>query len=176
MNNKAQLNNPMLAFVGIIVGLLIFAPIMLKIFLSIQTPISNGVVNLTGGTEAAAGWNAVMNPLTTMWDKVILFAFITTTLLLFVSAFFVDTHPVWVILYIVSNFILFLFIPGMLDITSSFYDTALFSTELSYLPFVDSLRSHAVAWILGIMVLAGIIMFGKFSFMSGGSPRGGGFR
>jgi hypothetical protein len=170
-------NNPIIYFVGIVVGLLIFAPIMLKVFLSIQTPISNGVVNLTGGTEAAAGWNAVMTPLTTMWDKVILFAFITTTLLLFVSAFFIDTHPVWIVLYIFSNFILVLFLPGLLGITDTFYESANFATEQGMLPFTDSLRTHATAWILGIMVVGGILIYGKFAFIgNSGSPRGGGFR
>lgn len=163
----------MITFVQIVIGLLLFGIIFLKIILSIQTGVSNSTQNLTG--DANASWNAVMTPLSTMWDKVIVFAFITATLLLFVSAFFIDTHPVWVILYIISNFILVLFLSNILGIVDYIFESSSFATEQSMLPYLDSLRSHSMAWLIGIMVLGGIIIYGKFS-MSNNQPSGGGFR
>ena len=107
-NKKGQLDNPIIAFAVIIIGLLILAPVVLKIMRSVQEPVSASFGNLTGkgGETAQANFNAVIVTGINFWDKVVVAAFIFAVLLLLVSAFLVDAHPFFIVLYIFLNFML----------------------------------------------------------------------
>lgn len=169
-NKRGQLENPVIIFTIIVVSLIIFAPIALKVFSSIDTGVSNGLGNLSGqqGVIAKANFQAVTTPLVTFWDKVIVVAFVITILLLFVSAFMIDAHPVFVILYILSAFFLVVFTPNILSAVDNIYDSANFATEVARLTFLDSLRSNFILFLVGIIVVTGIIIYGKLAFFGGG--------
>lgn len=173
MNKKGQLDNPVIVFVVIIFGLLIFAPIMLKIFINVDTSFGNSLGNLSGqqGEIAKANFKAVTTPLITFWDKVIISAFVLAIIMLLVSAFLIDAHPFFIVLYIFINFMLILFIPTLETALSHIYDSAAFAAEVTDLSFLDSLRTNLSVFIVGIMVLAGIIIYGKLAFTTGGNNR-----
>lgn len=170
MNKKGQIENPVIAFAIIVVCLLIFAPIALKVFLSVHTNVGNSLGNLTGpqGTLAKQNFQAVTGPLVSFWDKVIVAAFFLTVLLLFVSAFLIDAHPFFVILYIISFLFLILFAPNIMGAVDNIYNSANFAQEVARLTFLDSLRNNFVVFLVGIGVLTGIIIYGKLAFFSGG--------
>ena len=123
-NKKGQIDYPIITWVVIVLGLMILAPIMLKIFHSIQTPMSSSLGNITnGGAVAQSGFNSVMNTAVGFWDKVVLSAFILATLLLLISAFLIDTNPFWLILYIFISFMLILFAGDIIGSLDNIYNS-----------------------------------------------------
>lgn len=169
-NKRGQIENPVIIFAVIVIALLIFAPVALKIFLSIHTNVGNNLGNLSGqqGVIAKQNFQAVTGPLVSFWDKVIVAAFFLTILLLFVSAFLIDAHPFFVILYILSFLFLILFTPNILSAVDNIYDSANFASEVARLTFLDALRSNFIVFLIGIGVLTGIIIYGKLAFFGNG--------
>ena len=166
MNKKAQFDIPIVTFALVVIGLLIMAPIMLKIFNEINTNVGDALGNVTGagGTIAKANFNKVMDTAVSFWDKVILVAFIISILLLFVSAFMIDAHPLFIILYIFVGFMLILFAPNIIEAVDVIYTSSTFGAEVSQLQFLDTIRTHYAEFLIGIMVITGIIIYGKLSF------------
>lgn len=170
MKKKGQLDYPVITFFVIVLGLLILAPIMLKIFISVRDPISAQFGNMStkGGTLAQTNFNAVMNTAVNFWDKVIISAFFLALILLVISSLFIDTHPLWVVLYIFISLMLVLFAPDIVDSLSAIYDSPTFVQEVSYLTFMDSLRTHFGEFLVGVMVFTGILIYGKIRFFGNG--------
>jgi len=171
MNKKAQIDFPVITFVFVIFGLLLIAPIILKIFYTTQNTISPQLGNLTGGAVAQTNFNAVMNVATTFWDKVIIFAFISAVITLFISAFLIDSSPFWLILYIIIALMVILFAPNIIDSLGNIYDSAQFAQESNALSFVGTLRTYFAEFLVGIIVMTGIIIYGKIAFFSNGGRR-----
>jgi len=174
-NKKAQLDNPIIAFAVIIIALLIFAPITLKILRSIQEPVANSFGNMSnqGGDIAKENFNEVLVTGINFWDKIIVAAFIFAVLLLLVSAFLVDAHPFFIVLYILLNFMLILFAPNIISAVDRIYDSSTFAQETAMLSFMDTIRSNYAVFLVGMMIITGIIIYGKLALFnnSGGRRR-----
>lgn len=164
LNKRGQIDYPIITFFILIVGLMLLAPIVLKIFNSINTPMANSLSNITnGGEQAKANFSFVMNTAVNFWDKVVLSAFILALLLLLISAFLIDSSPFWLILYIFISFMLILFAPDIVGTLDNIYNSATFATESASLSFIGSLRNNFGAILVGVMVLTGIIIYGKIA-------------
>jgi len=172
MNIKGQLDFPIVTIIVLIFGLLLIAPIMLKIFHSIQTPISDRLANVSGGNIAAANFNKVMDTASNFWDKVIIAAFMLSMILMVISAFLIDTNPFFIILYIFVSFMLVLFAPSIIGALDGLYSSADFTTEVAQLTMTDYLRIHFGEFLVGIFVITGIIIYGKIKLFPS-SSRGG---
>lgn len=171
MNNKSQLDIPIIGFAFVVIALMIFAPITLKTFNAIQDNVGPALANVTdGGAVAKTNFDTVMTPLTTWWDKVLTAAFVVSLIILFLSAFLIDTHPFWVIIYILAAMFLMIFTDGALTAVAQIYDNALFVDEVVQLSFMDGLRQNWPIVLTGIIVITGIIIYGKIRFF----PSGGG--
>lgn len=172
MNTKAQLDYPIITWIVIVFGLLILAPVMLKVFNSFHDTMGSQLGNLTGqqGAIAQRNFDAVIVPTINFWDKLIIASFVLATLLLFISAFLIDTSPVWVVLYVLISFFVILFAPDMVASLDNLYNNAAFVTETNSLTFLNSLRANFAVYLVGIMVMTGIIIYGKI-FMFGGNNR-----
>lgn len=169
MNKKGQFENPIIIFAVLVIGLLMFAPIALKIFISVDDSVGNALGNVSsGGDVARANFDKVSGTLVTFWDKIIVAAFFLAVIMLFVSAFMIDAHPFFIVLYIFLNFMLVIFTPDILQSVDAIYDSANFATEVTQLGFLDSLRNNFVPFLVGIMVITGIIIYGKLAFGNGG--------
>ena len=168
-NKKGQLENPIIAFAILVIGLIMFAPIALKVFSSINTNVGNSLGNVSsGGVTAKANFQEVTGTLVTFWDKIIVAAFFLSIIILFVSAFLIDAHPFFVVVYVLLNLMLVLFTPNILQSVNAIYDSANFATEVAQLTFLDSLRNNFMTFLVGIMVITGIIIYGKLAFFSNG--------
>ena len=168
-HKKGQLDFPIIMFVVIIFGLILLAPIVLKIFNEVNTSFGNALNETPGGTIAKANFQSVMQTGINFWDKVVITAFILAMLLLFISAFLIDTNPFWIILYIFICFMLILFAGNIVAALDKIYDSALFATEVAALTFVGTLRDHFGEFLVGIMVITDIIMYGKIALFKGGN-------
>lgn len=172
MNKKAQIDNPMVIFAMIVIGLLMIAPIGLKIMREVQAPVSASLGNLSNGGEVAqTNFNAVIVTGINFWDKVVIAAFIVSILLLFVSAFLIDANPFFIILYIFLNFMLILFAPNIISAVDKIYDSPQFVEETALLIFMDTLRTHYAEFLVGMMLVTGLIIYGKMALFSGGGAR-----
>lgn len=166
MNKKAQINYPIITFIIVVIMLIVFAPIMLKVFNSILIPFSASVGNVT----AVAGTNVdtIRTSFIAFWDWIIIIAFLIQIILLFVSAFFIDTHPVFVPLYILVCIFMIIFAPDMIQFVDRIYDSPQFLLETTQLPFTDFIRNNFGTIILGVMVLSGVVIYGKMKYFRGG--------
>lgn len=166
---KGQLDYPIITFFVLVIGLLILAPVVLKIFNSVQDTISPQLANLSGGQIAQANFDKVMNTATGFWDKVIVACFFIGIILLTVSAIFIDTSPFFVIIYIFISFVLVLFAPDIVSSLSAIYDSPTFSEESNNLSFMNSLITYFGEILVGIIIFTGIIIYGKISLFKGGN-------
>jgi len=167
MRRKGQMDFPIVTLVVISFGLLIIAPFMLKIFNTMDDSMTPALANVSG--QAAENFNVVMNTAVTFWDKVVILFFFLALVMMVISSFLIDTHPFWIILYIFVAFMLMLFAPDIIGSLDQIYDSPTFATELNQLTFMNSLRIHFGEFLLGFIILTGIIMYGKVKFFSGGA-------
>ena len=173
MNRKGQSAFPILTFVGIVLLLLFLAPFMFKL---VNTPLEKFQTAIGNQSiEAGQAVNSVRGSFLNFWDTLIIIAFTISLILLLVSAFLIDVHPIFTLLYVLLCFFIFIFAPMVLDTIDVIYDgisadqALMTSSEIStYLPLTNFIRVNFAAIILGIMVLSGIVMYAKFKFRAGG--------
>lgn len=149
-------------FFSIMVVLLVLAPVVLKVINSS----TSGVFNALNSTEPEAvlqGQKAV-GKVTNLFDYLVIIAMLVAIILLIVSSFFIDTSPVFVILYLIAAFVLILLAPNVLDAVDEVWGE--FPTEEGQLPLTSFIRTNLVSILLGILILTGIIMYAKFRAVS----------
>lgn len=170
-NKRGQEFSPAI-LVAIFVGLLIFAPIMMRV-IGISTGTFFDKMNTTAPgavSEASSAVDKVYN----FFDYLIVIAMLINIILLFISSWFIDTNPAFIILYIMFAFIMVLFLPNVLtsvDKVWSNYDAIGSAdpwredTSLN-LPFTEWIKNNFVMFIVVIIALTGIIIYGKFKLGS----------
>ena len=160
MINKTKAQTDIIVLVGVIISLMILAPVMLKIFNSIMTetiPILN-----ESSTDAGDAMTKIEDTFINFWDYLIVTAMFVAVILLFVSAFMIDTHPIFLIMYIIIAFGLMTFSPYLTSPVSNILSMPQFSTELGQIPMTSFMITNFNLILLGIIVLSGIILYGKF--------------
>lgn len=162
LNKKGQLPTALVTFVIIIFGLILIAPFMLKIFNSFVTPFGASVGNITG--EAGESVAHITSTFTGFWDFVLIFGFLINVILLFITSFLVDTHPAWLIIYIIFAIILLIFAPEALRVMEVIYDSPEFALEVSQLSMMDFIREYFGLILVAIYFITGIIIYTKFRF------------
>lgn len=171
-NKKAQVEFSPAVAISFIIALFILAPIMLRV-IGITTGKFFSVMNETAPYAVAQASPAV-DKVYNFFDYLIIIGMTINILILFISAWFIDTNPIFIIFYIIFAFILFLFIPNLLDAVDKVYiqmnglstydvwgDTSL---PLQYTQFA---REHMIELSLIIIVLTGIIMYAKIKLLGG---------
>ena len=177
MNRKAQLAYPIITFAFIVVALILVAPIMMKILNDTTSKFGDALVTsgIGGGVEANASMAYVQGTFNNFWDSLIMIALVVNIILLLLSAFLVDIHPVFFVLYFVFAFITILFVPTINAVTDTIYNNnTLYQnyTQTNALQYTSYLQSHLGIFLLAIIVISAIIMYGKLRFGRGG---GGGY-
>lgn len=171
MNKKGQVIS-IIVFVAIIMGILILAPFIMKTINTIVTPFGNAL-NSTS-TEATATVFHVRDKAIGLMDYVILSMFLLNVVILFISAFMVDVHPAFVVLYIIGIFFLVILAFPMLDIVKSIWGDNNFTLEASQLPVTQFIVNNFAIVMLAIVVLSGVVMYAKFK-LTGSSMGGSGY-
>jgi len=164
MKKRAQVG--IISFVGVVIALLFLAPM----FLNIVTTTTGEFADAINGTDAnaAATVDSITSTYTSLWDWTLILIFALNVILLFISAFFIDTHPAFILVFIMIAFFTMAFAPNILDATDKIYNSAQYAGDVAaYLPFMDFIRGNFGAIILGIFVMCGIIMYAKFKYFGG---------
>jgi len=162
MNNRGQFG--IVAFVGVFIVLLALAPILLNIVTSIGGGVQSNIASIDA--SAGATMQQPITKFTQMWDYVIVFIFTINILLLLITSFFIDTHPIFTLLYIFMGFLLFVFTPYVKDIASTLWDTPRYITDgtITELSLTGFLLDNYGIVLLMVFVLSGIIMYAKIKY------------
>ena len=158
-NKKGGLEAPMIAFILFFIALIILAPIALKVINSVITPLGTNLAAMSPAANQSAA--AVVATSNAFWDFAIIFAFVGMMIVMFISSYFIDVHPIFIVIYIMLAFILFLIIPSMQDAFGQIYGLPEFSSEVDNLSMTNFLQKNFGIVTLGIYIITGIIMFAK---------------
>jgi hypothetical protein len=159
MNKKGQLESPIVTLIVVVVAILIIGLFMMKYVNVILTPFATAIGNVS--TTAGSNVTHIQNVFVSFWDWVLIVGFLVNVILLFVSAFLVSVHPVFMILYIIFGFVIFMFAPELISIIDKFYADPNFALEVTQLPMMDFLRQYFGLIMLGIYFVSGVILFSR---------------
>ena len=162
MNNRGQF--AIVSIVGILIVLIAIAPILLQIVKTTSSGFSDGLDSIS--PVASNQIDAVESKFTGVWDYVIMFLFLFNILLLLISSFFIDTHPLFIILYIVVTFMIMIFAPYLVETVDRIWETPYFIAENTAgdLTMTEFLLDNFTGILLMIYVISGLIMYGKIKY------------
>ena len=163
-NKKGQATS-MIFFFVLMIGVLITSIIILRMTNEILTPFQNQIGNMSAGAGSAVA--GIHNSMTHWWDIAIMLLLGINVLLLFISAFMVDIHPAFILVYIVAVFFMFIFGNYGLSALDGIWTGMATGTELAQTPMQQWLIGNFGVVMLGIVILSGVIMYGKFKYLSG---------
>lgn len=163
MKKKAQYD--IIAWIASVVVLLILAPILFKVVNTSLTSFSTAINNTS--PTAAASVDTIKGSFTGWLDYIIMIGFLMNIVLLFVFAFMVDTHPLFLVFYIISSVFTMIFAPYVIEPIKQIFGMAEFGTAVVNLPLTEFVVTRFSIILLGVIVVAGIIMYAKLK--SGGT-------
>jgi len=163
LNKRAQID--VIAFIGVVVSLLILAPIMLKI-VNESLDGFESAINSTSEL-AATEVDTIHNTFISFWDYLIGIAFLVNMIMLFVFAFLVDSHPIFSLFYLISAIITLMFAHYVVVPIQTIFGMDAFSTEVLQLPITEFLVTRFDLMLLGVIMLTGAIMYGKYRATGG---------
>lgn len=175
VNKKAQFDAGIITFVVVIIALLFIAPILLKVVKIPLAQFSTSLSAVDPSNQSSTAVTAVSDSFTNWLDTIILLIFGFLVIVLLISAFMVDIHPAYMIVYIIAMIFLFILAPNALQAVTGIYSNSQFNdistpdnNIVSHLPMSEFLVNNFFIVLLGIVILTGIIMFAKFRFGNGG--------
>lgn len=157
LNKKGQMDYAIVSFIAIVIGIFLLGPILLKVVGSTLSPFTSAL-NSTNPTASAAG-SHIQSTFTDFWDVVLISAFLVMIILMFISAFMIDTHPIFMIVYIMVCFLMILFLPNLSDMVQQVWGQ--YPVETNSIPMTQWLLDHISGVTLVLMVLSGIVMYAK---------------
>lgn len=167
MNNKAQALS-IIIFVGIALTIVLTALFTLYI---VNTPLEKLSDSLNATSpEASNRIDFVNTRFTQWWDNVVMLILLLNVLLLFISAFLVDVHPAFLVIYIGAIFFLFLFAPTVVNSIQEIWNKPTFVSTVNNMPMLEFILNNFMVVLLGIVILSGIFMYSKIKLF--GSSEG----
>jgi len=165
INKKGQgFEFSLISLVIIIIGLFLLGPIMLKVFNGILTPFSSAVGNQS--LSAGASVSHIQNSFVNFWDFVLVIGFLVNVVVLFITAFFIDTHPYMVVLYIIFTMVLIIFAPDMMVAVDKIYSSPEFVADVVSIPMTEFLVNNFETILVALIVLSGVVIYGKLKYFS----------
>lgn len=166
LNKRGQMDFPLITFLIAVVMLLLVGPIVLKVVTGTLTPFAEALNNtgVGGGEIAMENVTHVKNVFVNFWDGILLIGFLIVILMLFMSAFLIDTSPFFMILYIIMFFLTVVFAPAIIGIVDGIYDSGVYVDEVAKLGFLDFIRLNFGVIITVIGVITMIIIYAKLRF------------
>lgn len=159
---KGEMDNPLVVLFAVCAGLFLFAPIFMKIINTTSSSVSEKFGNVS--VAAGATTSHIFTSTANMWDYFMIGLFVAVILFMIISSFLIDTHPVFVIVYIISAFFLIIFTPSIIEGIQIVYNQPSFVLETAQLSLTTFLLDHFGEFLVGIYMLTGIIIYGKIRY------------
>jgi len=176
MNRRGQLGG-IVFFVAMVIVLILIVPIFLKVATSILGTTATQLSQVQGNNQSSDQVTYVKNQITGTFDWFVMALVFINMLVLFISAFLVDIHPAFLILYIIGAFVLVITMPYALSSAEKVYSMSTFSSGsdnvIQYIPMTEFLFNNFGVFIVGVIFLTGIIMYAKIRFSSATGSGGG---
>lgn len=169
-NKKGQAFSIIWFFI-IVSGVFIVAVLLMSFVNTILEPFKNQVQLVANDSYAPV--NKIQTSFNSVWDWMVVILFLFNVIILLFSAFLIDIHPAFLVLYIIAVMFLLMFGSTILGALNDLYDPAeVFGTgnvtaggnAISNMPISSWILSHFTLVILGIIILSGVIMYSKFKF------------
>jgi hypothetical protein len=173
MNKNGQIIS-VIAFIGVVATLIILSPFLIKIVSEPVSKFSAAMSSVDATNKSSDAINFISDTYLRWFDWVIFFIFLFNVVLILVSSFLVDVHPVWFIIYVIAAFIMVLFAPSMSLVFEKIYTSDQYSSTLTHIPFTNFIYENFMYVILGVIIISAIIMYGKYRFFGSGSAQSGG--
>ncbi len=157
VKKKAQYDT--IAWIASVIVLLILAPILYKVVSTSLTQFSTAINNTS--PTAAASVDLIQGSFLGWLDYLIMIGFLVNIVLLFVFAFMVDTHPLFLIFYIIASVFTMIFAPYVVEPIKQIFGMAEFGDAVVNLPLTEFVVTRFNIILLGVIVVAGIIMYAK---------------
>lgn len=172
-NKKGQVEFGPIILVGVIISLLIFAPIMMRII----GTVTGTFFTRMNDTAPAAVQEAdkAVDKVYNFFDYLIIIFMFVNIITLFISSWFIDTNPVFIVLYIMFAFILVIFLPNMLEAVDRVWDQTDNMASVDTwegndlnLPLTEWLKRNMIVSLVAIIAITGIIIYAKFKIIGSG--------
>jgi len=149
-------------FFTVVILMIVTGLIVLYVLNQVMGGLSTAM-NTTSPDAVAEGEN-IVNLTTNLFDYLLIIGMLVNVILLFVSSFYINTHPVFFIVYLMSAFILILLAPNVLNAVDMVWGeiNTLDATITPNLPLTDFIRTNMMGFLLSIIILTGVIMYSKF--------------
>lgn len=148
---------PIITFAVIVLGLIFIAPFMLKIIDETSEPLNESFSNINPEYQGYSVFQKFRN----IFDVTLIVIMFFFGILMLISAFLVDTHPAFLIVYIILAVFLFLFAPAILDAGDRIWESSDFVQQRGELPLTDFVRESFGVVMVGFYLLSGVILFAK---------------
>lgn len=178
MNNRGQILG-IISFVVIVIILIFLAPFLMRIVITPVDKVTTALQGIDTTNKSSDATSFIRAKFVGMFDWVIAFFVLFSIIILLITSFLIDVHPAFVIVYVVAGMFLFIFAPAAMTALDTIYNSAQFSVGennvIQYLPITAWLKDNYIIFLLGVFVLSGLIMFGKYRLTGGGIGRGGSY-
>lgn len=171
INKKGQAES-IVIFFGIVVAIFITSIIMLRITNEILTPFANQIEPYSN--QSAQVVNSVHNSFASVWDWVIVLLFLFNLILLLVSAFLIDIHPAFIVIYLIAIIFLVIFGNTFAQVLDMVWGAVGTSVETAQTPLQRFIINNFNVIMLGVIALSGIVMYAKIKLF-GGQGTGGNY-
>lgn len=160
-NKKGQIDNPIIAFAVIIVGLLMFVPLTFTILNETTKGFEKGLTSIDETNKSSEAVSELRTDTLEWLDFLVIGIFFVLVIVMMVSSFLIDINPFFMILYIVSVIGLFVFGGGLMDAVIQIWSVDTFDEVVSYMPMTQFLISNFFTITLGIVLLTGVVIYAK---------------
>jgi len=171
LNNKGQLSG-VAFFIMLVIIMIIVAPIILKVGFTILDTTSTQLSTIDSTNVSSDNVNFVKNKIVGTFDWTIMVLVVINMLVLLVTAFLIDIHPAFLVIYIIGAFAMVITLPYTMSIAEKIYGSTQFSVGadnvVQYIPMTEFMLNNFGTIMVGILILSGIIMYAKFRSSSGG--------
>lgn len=154
---KAQAD--IITFAVLAVVIIIIAPIMMTVFRESVGGFTSGLNAVSNSTANEAA--KIGNTFTSMYDIVVITVFLVALIMLIVTSFLIEVHPIFIVFYILTAIFTMTFIPSLLQPAESIWSSDIISAYTVHLPMTQFILDNYSAIMLVVIVLTGIITYAK---------------
>lgn len=168
-NKKGQFEYSLAILIMVIIGIIIIAPVLLKVVNSVLIPMTGTLGNMTA--ESGTAMTNIRTTFVNFFDFALVIAFFANILFLFISASLVVAYPVFFLIYVVLGIFMFIMLPIVKGAIDTMYSSAIYfsgGTDIAtQLPYISFLKDYLILIALGTFILTGIIIYARFKTTGG---------